>query len=88
MNLKKLERYLRVSLLGPGPRLLKKGIYRSAVSQILRNTALVYNIRRVRVNQDGLKLNDTHQLVVYAYDVNLLETELFFFILAHPVYKM
>jgi len=24
MNLKKIERYLRVNLLGPGPRLLKK----------------------------------------------------------------
>ena len=24
MNLKKLERYLRVNLLGPGPRLIKK----------------------------------------------------------------
>jgi len=25
MNFKKLERYLRVNLLGPGPRLIKKG---------------------------------------------------------------
>ena len=30
---KKLERYLRVNLLGPGPRLMKKRIYRAAVSQ-------------------------------------------------------
>jgi hypothetical protein len=30
-------------------------------------------IRRVQVNQDGLKLNGTHQLVVYADDVNVLE---------------
>ena len=35
---KKLERYLRVNLLGPGPRLIKKRIYRAAVSQRLRNT--------------------------------------------------
>ena len=41
MNFKKLERYLRVNLLGPGPRLIKKKrIYRAAVSQKLRNTAL------------------------------------------------
>jgi len=40
MNLKKLERYLRVNLLGPGPRLIKKRIYRAAVSQRLRNTVL------------------------------------------------
>ena len=26
----------------------------------------------VQVNQDGLKLNDTHQLLVYADDVNIL----------------
>ena len=37
---KKLERYLRVNLLGPGSRLMKKRIYRAAVSQRLRNTAL------------------------------------------------
>jgi len=37
-----LERYLRVNLLGPGPRLIKKKkrIYRAAVSQRLRNTDL------------------------------------------------
>ena len=40
MNLKKLERYLRVNLLGPGPRLLKKRIYRAAVSQSLTDTGL------------------------------------------------
>jgi len=37
-ELKKMERYLRVNLLGPGPRLTKKRIYRAAVSQRLRNT--------------------------------------------------
>ena len=40
MNLKKLERYLRVNLLEPGPHLIKKIIYRATVSQRLRNTAL------------------------------------------------
>jgi len=35
-----LESYLRVNLLGPGTRLIKKRIYRAAVSQRLRNTAL------------------------------------------------
>ena len=40
MNLKKMERYLRVNLLGPGPRLMKKRIYRAAVKQNLRNTGL------------------------------------------------
>jgi len=40
MNLEKLERYLGVNLLGPGLRLMKRRIYRAAVSQRLRNTAL------------------------------------------------
>jgi hypothetical protein len=41
MNLKKkLERYLRVNLLGPGPSSYKKIIYRAAVSQRLGNNAL------------------------------------------------
>ena len=30
-------------------------------------------IRRFQVNQDGLKLNGTHQLLAYANDVNTME---------------
>ena len=29
-------------------------------------------VKRVQVNQDGLKLNGTHQVLAYADDVNIL----------------
>ena len=35
--------------------------------------AVEYVIRRLQVNQDGLKLNGTHQLLVYAVVVKLLD---------------
>jgi hypothetical protein len=44
---------------------------RNALSPLFFNFALEYAIRRIQVIQEGLKLNGTHQLVIYADDVNL-----------------
>jgi len=48
---------------------LNKGDF---LSPLFLNFALENTFRRVQVHQDGLKLNGTHQLLVYSDGVNIL----------------
>jgi hypothetical protein len=52
---------------------LKKG---DGLLSLIFNVALEYAIRKVQVNQDGLKLNGTNQLMVYTDHVNTVKPAL------------
>ena len=52
----------------PGTNILKQ---RDPLSSLLFNIAFVYAIKKFQEKQKGLELNGTHQLPVYADNVNI-----------------
>jgi hypothetical protein len=51
---------------------IRNGLKKDAISPLFFNFALEYVIRRVPVNQKGLKLYGTYQFLFYVDDVNIL----------------
>jgi hypothetical protein len=73
MSLNEMYRKLHIGKHLSDMFLIQNGLKQGhALLPLLFNFTLTYTIIRVPENQVGLKINGTHQLLVYADDVNLL----------------
>jgi hypothetical protein len=50
---------------------IKNGLKEDALLSLLFNFAVEYDIRKVKAYHKLLKFNGTHQVIIYADDVNL-----------------
>jgi hypothetical protein len=51
---------------------IQKCLKQEDLSLLLFNFASEYTMKRVQGNQKGLTMNETHQLLVYAEDINIV----------------
>jgi hypothetical protein len=56
---------------------IKNGVKGDTLLSLLFNLALEYVIRKVRANHMLLKFNGTHQVILYADDVNLQDQTIY-----------
>jgi hypothetical protein len=62
---------VRIDKLSAGSFHIPNGLKEGAVTPLLLNFASEHAIKKIQENRVGLKLNDAHQALAYADDVNL-----------------
>jgi len=72
-ELKKMERYLRVNLLGPGPRLIKKNLPDRGLTKVEKHCLrednvpvldIDYHRQQAMLNRNAVMVTDIHKILV------------------------